>query len=180
VRVTVYVSGVPAIADGKSPISLFSLFKHEHKASVLNFTVQRNTEYDGLVKSKVRLYLNHSTLLGSSIGRTLSSCVWDLVDYLSTQSTASIPVGVGKEQIMFINLSGSFGTVLPVSQRLMGQLYSESNPASCCGNRLTHQVDVRRSFDYRFSANVSTTQCPNWWLWEHSLILTRRVSLRNV
>ncbi|QRW00782.1 40S ribosome biogenesis protein Tsr1 and BMS1 C-terminal [Ceratobasidium sp. AG-Ba] len=34
------------------PIVLFSLLQHEHKASVLNFTVQRNTEYGGSVRSK--------------------------------------------------------------------------------------------------------------------------------
>jgi pre-rRNA-processing protein TSR1 len=32
---------------------LFSLLQHEHKVTVLNFTVQRNTEYDGSVRSKV-------------------------------------------------------------------------------------------------------------------------------
>jgi pre-rRNA-processing protein TSR1 len=32
---------------------LFGLLRHEHKMSVLNFTVARNTEYEGSVKSKV-------------------------------------------------------------------------------------------------------------------------------
>jgi len=36
---------------------LFSLLQHEHKISVLNFTVQRNTEYDGSVRSKEPLIL---------------------------------------------------------------------------------------------------------------------------
>ena len=31
---------------------LFALLQHEHKYSVLNFAVQRNTEYDGSVRSK--------------------------------------------------------------------------------------------------------------------------------
>jgi pre-rRNA-processing protein TSR1 len=32
---------------------MFALLQHEHKISALNFSVQRNTEYDGSVRSKV-------------------------------------------------------------------------------------------------------------------------------
>jgi pre-rRNA-processing protein TSR1 len=32
---------------------MFSLLQHEHKVTVGSFTVQRNTEYDGSVRSKV-------------------------------------------------------------------------------------------------------------------------------
>jgi pre-rRNA-processing protein TSR1 len=55
-RVTVYLQGVPqqATRTGSLPVVLFALLQHEHKVSVLNFTVQRNTEYDGSVRSKVR------------------------------------------------------------------------------------------------------------------------------
>jgi hypothetical protein len=54
-RVTVLVPGVPqAAANTESPFVLFALLQHEHKKSVLNFTVQRNTEYDGSVRSKVQ------------------------------------------------------------------------------------------------------------------------------
>lgn len=38
--------------SSSSPIILFALLQHEHKYSVLNFAVQRNTEYDGSVRSK--------------------------------------------------------------------------------------------------------------------------------
>jgi pre-rRNA-processing protein TSR1 len=55
-RVTVLVQGVPQeAANFKSPFVLFALLQHEHKKSVLNFTVQRNTEYEGSVRSKVLL-----------------------------------------------------------------------------------------------------------------------------
>ena len=59
-RVTVYLKDVPKEAaqmiPGR-PFTIFSLLQHEHKKTVLNFTVQRNTEYDGSVRSKVqRLY----------------------------------------------------------------------------------------------------------------------------
>jgi len=56
-RVTIYVRGVPQEAAGAAPVVLFALLQHEHKVSVLNFTVQRNTEYDGSVRSKDPLIL---------------------------------------------------------------------------------------------------------------------------
>jgi len=52
-RVTIHIRDVPQGIEKKEPIVLFSLFQHEHKKSVLHFTVQRNTEYDGSVRSKV-------------------------------------------------------------------------------------------------------------------------------
>ncbi|KAJ7354686.1 ribosome biogenesis protein tsr1 [Mycena albidolilacea] len=56
-RVAVYVRGVPQEAAAAAPVVLFALLQHEHKVSVLNFTVQRNTEYDGSVRSKDPLIL---------------------------------------------------------------------------------------------------------------------------
>ncbi|KAF8550847.1 DUF663-domain-containing protein [Imleria badia] len=58
-RVTVYLEGVPQEASDSScaPIVLHGLLKHEHKKTVLHFTVQRNTEYSGSVKSKDPLIL---------------------------------------------------------------------------------------------------------------------------
>jgi hypothetical protein len=59
-RVTVLVQGVPQeVADPESPFVLFALLQHEHKRSALNFTVQRNTEYEESVRSKVYLFLFH-------------------------------------------------------------------------------------------------------------------------
>ncbi|KAG9220432.1 hypothetical protein CCMSSC00406_0003888 [Pleurotus cornucopiae] len=57
VRVTICIRGVPRAAAGVSFPVLFSLMQHEHKMSTLNFTVQRNTEYDGSVRSKDPLIL---------------------------------------------------------------------------------------------------------------------------
>lgn len=57
VRVTLYLKDVPQAAASVSSIALFSLFQHEHKITVLNMTVQRNTEYDGSVRSKDPLIL---------------------------------------------------------------------------------------------------------------------------
>lgn len=72
-RVAVYLRNVPrlaavrarAVADGESgkdtvdalPFVLFGLLRHEHKKSVLNFTVARNTEYEATIKSKDTLIL---------------------------------------------------------------------------------------------------------------------------
>ena len=56
----VYLAGVPKDASDSShaPIVLYGLLKHEHKKTVLHFTVQRNTEYSGSVKSKVCAWLS--------------------------------------------------------------------------------------------------------------------------
>ncbi|KAI0066003.1 ribosome biogenesis protein tsr1 [Artomyces pyxidatus] len=59
-RVTIYLKDVPREAawqiDGQ-PLIAFGLLQHEHKKSVLNFTVQRNTEYEASVRSKDPLVL---------------------------------------------------------------------------------------------------------------------------
>ncbi|KAI0779469.1 ribosome biogenesis protein tsr1 [Fomes fomentarius] len=59
-RVTLYLKDVPKEAAQTvfgRPFPVFSLLQHEHKKTVLNFTVQRNTEYDGSVRSKDPLIL---------------------------------------------------------------------------------------------------------------------------
>ena len=60
-RVTVYIKDVPRyVSISKSaslPLVIFGLHKHEHKFSVSNFTVTRNTEYGADIKSKDPLIL---------------------------------------------------------------------------------------------------------------------------
>lgn len=71
-RVTVWIKDVPraaairaracnvdelAMVDCAVPFVLFGLLRHEHKKSVLNFTVTRNTEYEAPVRSKDALVL---------------------------------------------------------------------------------------------------------------------------
>ncbi|KZT10829.1 ribosome biogenesis protein tsr1 [Laetiporus sulphureus 93-53] len=59
-RVTVYLKNVPREAmtqNQSAPLVLFGLMQHEHKKTVLNFIVQRNTEYNGSVRSKDPLIL---------------------------------------------------------------------------------------------------------------------------
>lgn len=71
-RVTVWIKDVPRAAavrarasnigelpklDCAVPFVLFGLLRHEHKKSVINFTVTRNTEYEAPVRSKDPLVL---------------------------------------------------------------------------------------------------------------------------
>jgi len=56
-RVTVHLEAVPPMAAARPPIFLFPLLQHEHKMTVLHFAVQRNTEYDGSIRSKDPLIL---------------------------------------------------------------------------------------------------------------------------
>lgn len=59
-RVTVYLKDVPKGAAEQSasrPLIAFSLLQHEHKKSVTHFAIQRNTEYEGSVRSKDPLIL---------------------------------------------------------------------------------------------------------------------------
>ena len=53
---TVYLKDVPRDVAERStgrPLIAFSLLQHEHKKSVVHFAIQRNTEYEGTVRSKV-------------------------------------------------------------------------------------------------------------------------------
>ncbi|PLW12113.1 hypothetical protein PCANC_19499 [Puccinia coronata f. sp. avenae] len=45
-------SGFEALAASHQTLVAFSLLKHEHKYSVMHFTTQRNTEFEGEIKSK--------------------------------------------------------------------------------------------------------------------------------
>lgn len=56
---TVYLKDVPKDAAERRtgrPLIVFSLLQHEHKKSVLHFAVQRNTECEDSVRSKVSNY----------------------------------------------------------------------------------------------------------------------------
>jgi pre-rRNA-processing protein TSR1 len=58
--VTIYLKDVPRDAAERSaglPLVAFSLLQHEHKKSVVHFAIQRNTEYEGSVRSKVSRHL---------------------------------------------------------------------------------------------------------------------------
>jgi pre-rRNA-processing protein TSR1 len=58
-RVTVDIADVPQSVmefyDPKKPFVIFGLHQHEHKKTVINFTIQRSSEFQGIIKSKVSL-----------------------------------------------------------------------------------------------------------------------------
>jgi len=59
-RVTVYLKDVPREASERiagRPFVVFSLLQHEHKKSVVHFSIQRNTEYEDSVRAKDPLIL---------------------------------------------------------------------------------------------------------------------------
>ena len=61
-RVTVYLKDVPREVSERSvgrPFVVFSLLQHEHKKSVVHFSIQRNTEYEDSVRSKVSHHSPH-------------------------------------------------------------------------------------------------------------------------
>ena len=65
---TVYLKDVSRdVADRSAgrPLIAFSLLQHEHKKSVVHFAIQRNTEYEGSVRSKVSY---HPLILISVVG----------------------------------------------------------------------------------------------------------------
>lgn len=78
-RVTVYLKDVPQEASQhvSFPFAIFGLLQHEHKKTVLNFTIQRNTEYEGSVRTKVRLSTSdtHCLILNASYQDPLLLCV---------------------------------------------------------------------------------------------------------
>lgn len=45
--------------DASRPFAVFGLHRHEHKVSVVHFTLQRNTEYHEPLRSKVSQALRY-------------------------------------------------------------------------------------------------------------------------
>ncbi|KAG0007552.1 hypothetical protein BGZ80_004520 [Entomortierella chlamydospora] len=62
VHITLYIANVPrSVMDSYSdarPFIVFGLLQYEHKMGVINFVVNRNSEYDGVVKAKDPLVLH--------------------------------------------------------------------------------------------------------------------------
>jgi len=112
VRITIYLKDVPQKAAAVSVNSVFSLLQHEHKTTVLNFTLQRNTEYDGTVRSKVRInLLLVFPIVYLFLLRTPSYYVLDHGDCQSTQSIANRRLGEARVPIMSTNSKDIFAMV---------------------------------------------------------------------
>ena len=110
-RVTVSLKDVPQDAanyNSAAPLILFGLMQHEHKKTVLNFAVQRNTEYDGSVRSKVGRFCSGacSRLISLSF-RIRSSSVLALGGCELTPSTANIPAAAVRVRTTCISSNGT-------------------------------------------------------------------------
>jgi len=141
-RVTVYVKDVPQEVGLIPGVVVFSLLQHEHKISVLNFTVQRNTEYDGSVRSKVTFPILNRTSDSESLflSRNPSFSVLALDDYRLTRSTANTHAVVVKVPTTCTNLKNTSATVQLMSPQLMVLWYMESNPVFFSGKPVTPKV----------------------------------------
>jgi len=118
-RVTIHVKDVPQEVGMIPGVVVFSLLQHEHKISVLNFTVQRNTEYDGSVRSKVTFPILIHTSESLFLSRNLSFSVLALDVYRLTRSTANTRVVAVKVPTTCTNLKNTSATVQLMSPQLM-------------------------------------------------------------
>ena len=130
---TVYLKDVPRDAaernSGRAFVA-FSLLQHEHKKSVIHFAIQRNTEYEDSVRSKVSHrfpVLRFGTWVTPF--RILLYSVWGLDDYESILSTASTLKGVHEVSITYTNLNATCDTGTPTWPLLTGQSSSGINLA---------------------------------------------------
>lgn len=64
-RVAVYLKGVPASVaesyDGRRPLTMFSLLRHENKQSVVNFLINLSSEYPRSLKAKEELVIQYGS-----------------------------------------------------------------------------------------------------------------------
>ena len=155
-RVTVYLKDVPKeaaqVVPGK-PFVVFSLLQHEHKKTVLNFTVQRNTEYEGSVRSKVRAYKH--TCITTPIDypvlcRIPSYSASGRGDSMSTLYTANTCVGVARARTTCTSLSATCGTVSLASLQFTGLWYMANSHAHSFARRKIRKVRI--SFDSQYNA----------------------------
>ncbi|KZV73500.1 DUF663-domain-containing protein [Peniophora sp. CONT] len=158
-RVTVTIKAPREAAEVKSgaPFVLFGLHEHEHKKTVLNFTVLRNTEYDGSVRSKDELILciGPRRLLVKPIysqhtrgGARGPNNVHKFERYLrhGTTTVASIyaPIVYGNQPITLLRASPS----LPQSPSLVASgTFKDSDPTRIIAKRILlsgHPFKVHR------------------------------------
>ena len=116
------------------PFVAFSLLQHEHKKSVVHFTIQRNTEYEETVRSKVSKML-FLLLLSVPVvvtpARIPSYSVWDHDDYESGLYTASTPRADPGASTTYTNSHDTFDIVRPTWPLFTRQSYSAINLVHC-------------------------------------------------
>ena len=117
-RVNVYLRNVPAHLKSShtssSPLGLFSLLTHEHKRTVMNFTITLNSDYPNPIKSKEELILQCGPRrmvinpLFSQTGNTPNN-VHKVNRYLhpgqTTMATCMAPLTWGSVPVLFFKRS---------------------------------------------------------------------------
>lgn len=91
---------MPQEAAAVAVHTVFSLLQHEHKITVLNFTLQRNTEYNGIVRSKVRIFLyTFSDRVSQFIQDPLILCVGPRRSLVNPIYSQHAPGGKGSNNV---------------------------------------------------------------------------------
>ena len=129
-----YLKDVPKDAAERMagrPFVAFSLLQHEHKKSVVHFTVQRNTEYEETVRSKVSKCLFLSVPVVVTAARIPSYSVWDHDDYELGLYTASTRRADPGASTTYTNSHDTFDTVRPTWPLFTRQSYSAINLVHC-------------------------------------------------
>lgn len=108
---TIHINDVPQEAANTIGLTVFSLFQHEHKVTALNFTVQRNTEYEGSVRSKVINFIIIGVFSLRQNFRIPSFFASVLDGYPLTLSTANLLAAVVRGQTTSTSLNGIYATV---------------------------------------------------------------------
>ena len=108
---TIYIKDAPQKAANIIGLTVFSLFQHEHKVTALNFTVQRNTEYEGSVRSKVVNLAVSKVFSLRCFFRIPSSFASVLDGYSLTLSTANLPAAGVRGPTTSTNLNDTYAMV---------------------------------------------------------------------
>ena len=180
-RVTVYLQGVPE-ACTSSFLILFALLQHEHKMTVLNFTVQRNTEYNGSVRSKVGLtFCRRFFASDGRLQDPLILCVGPRRLHINTiYSQHTRGGGKGANNVHKFERFLRHGVTNVAT--IYGPVVFGQQP--CVLLRETSDGQGMYRFPLASSSNkskdaLSNIQLHNSWQWARSSILIRRVSLRS-
>ena len=114
---SIYLKDAPKEAALSGPVALFALLQHEHKVTVLNFAVQRDTEYDASVRSKVGTSGPLTFQNKRFAYRILLFCVLGLAECESIQYIVSLRTVEGRVLTTFTSSSDIFAMaqqVLPL------------------------------------------------------------------
>ena len=131
---TVHLKDVPKEAAERvagRPFVAFSLLQHEHKKSVVHFTIQRNTECEDSVRSKVSKGPPFFHFILVTLARIPSYSVWDHDDYESGLYTASTLKVAPRASTTYTNSLDTYDMVIHTWPLFTRQSYSAINLVHC-------------------------------------------------